>query len=47
MIFQILIFSVPSGVLSAEEQRDMMLMIAGQKPVGKPICEINSARQGN
>ena len=30
-------FIVPSAVLTAEEQRDIMLMIVGRSPIGTPI----------
>ena len=31
-------------MFNAEEQRDMMLMIGGQKPLGQPICKTNWPR---
>ena len=43
---QLLISSVPSGVLNADEKLDILMMINGQKPVGQPICKINFPRRG-
>ena len=39
-------FSVPAGVLNLKEQRDIVLTIAGQKPIGKPICNTNYPKGG-
>ena len=43
-LYLFLHFLVPSGFLTIKEQRDMMLMIGGQKPDGPTICKKNWPR---
>ena len=46
-LFNLFLFiSDPTGVFNESESLNVLRMIAGQKPVGEPICETNYARRG-
>ena len=39
-------FAVPTGILTKEEQLDIMLLIGGETPIGTPICASILPRRG-